>query len=171
MKLDLILDSGSQCSYITKNVCKRLALHFLGSKSVSIATFESRKEQSKSCEVVKIGLELKNNQLIELKLLVVPHICEPISNAAVALEKYPKLKFLPFASDMEHSRQIKPEILLGCDQYWSLVTGEVVKSESGPTAINTHLGWILTGHEAIRDLDDCDACYFNYTCNTGAWSD
>ena len=152
MKLHLILDSGSQCSYITKNACKRLALRFLGSKSVSIMTFGSKKEQSASCEVVKLGLELKNSEHMELKLLVVPHICEPINNAAVALDKYPQLKSLSFASDIEHPSQIKPDILLGCDQYWSLVTGEVVKSELGPIAINTHLGWILTGPVAIREI-------------------
>ena len=152
MKLHIILDSGSQCSYIPKNACKTLALHFLGSKSVSIMTFGSKKERSASCEVVKLGLELKNKKHMELKLLVVPHICKPINNATVALDKYPQLKSLPFASDIEHPSQIKPDILLGCDQYWSLVMGEVVKSELGPIAINTHLVWILTGPVAIREI-------------------
>ena len=37
------------------------------------------------------------------------------------------------------------DILIGSDQYWQLVTGEVVKSKSGPTAMNTKLGWVLSG--------------------------
>ena len=37
------------------------------------------------------------------------------------------------------------DILIGSDQYWQLVTGEVVKGKSGPTAMNTKLGWVLSG--------------------------
>ena len=37
------------------------------------------------------------------------------------------------------------DIHIGCDQYWNLVTGEVRRGEKGPTAINTRLGWVLSG--------------------------
>ena len=37
------------------------------------------------------------------------------------------------------------DILIGYDQYWNVVTGEVRKGTSGPTAINTILGWVLSG--------------------------
>ena len=151
MQLHVLLDSGSQCSYVTKGACKRLALCSLGSKSVSIMTFGSRQEQSTHCEVVKLGLELENSLHMELKLLAVPHICEPIANVAIALDKYPHLKSLVFASDLEHSSQISPDILLGCDQYWSLLTGEMIKSDSGPVAIKTHLGWILSGPALVQE--------------------
>ena len=46
--------------------------------------------------------------------LHVPHICEPLFNAAVDLERYPHLKALDFAS--EHDSQFRPDILLGSDQ-------------------------------------------------------
>ena len=102
-------------------------------------------------EVVKLGLELENNLHMELKLLAVPHICEPIANVAIALDKYPHLKSLVFASDLEHSSQISPDILLGCDQCWSLLTGEMIKSDSGPVAIKTYLGWILSGPAIVKE--------------------
>ena len=34
---------------------------------------------------------------------------------------------------------------------WSLLTGEMVKSESGPVAIKTHLGWILSGPAMVKE--------------------
>ena len=37
------------------------------------------------------------------------------------------------------------DILVGSDQYWSLVSGRVVRGEHGPTAIETKLGWVLSG--------------------------
>ena len=35
------------------------------------------------------------------------------------------------------------DILVGSDQYWSLVSGRVVRGEHGPIAIETKLGWVL----------------------------
>ena len=128
----ILLDSGSQCSYITHKTCNRLGLSSLGTKSMSIMTFGSRQEKLKDCVVVRIGLETKSGDHLELKLLSVPHICEPLFNAAIDLERYPHLKALEFASDLEHGGQFRPDILLGSDLYWTLLTGELIKSTSGP---------------------------------------
>ena len=37
------------------------------------------------------------------------------------------------------------DILVGSDQYWQLVSGKVLRGEDGPTAIQTRLGWVLSG--------------------------
>lgn len=65
--MHVLLDSGSQCSYITKSACQRLGLHSLGTKSVSILTFGSKQVFPVECEVVRVGLVTKNNACIELK--------------------------------------------------------------------------------------------------------
>ena len=44
------------------------------------------------------------------------------------------------------------DILVGADHYWSLVTGEVRRGSSGPVALNTRLGWVLSG--SIEQQDD-----------------
>jgi len=36
-------------------------------------------------------------------------------------------------------------MLVGSDYYWQLTTGEVIRGEGGPIAINTKLGWVLSG--------------------------
>ena len=36
-------------------------------------------------------------------------------------------------------------ILIGADQYWKLVTGKIRQEGTGPTAIETKLGWLLSG--------------------------
>uniref|UniRef100_A0A1X7SZU3 CCHC-type domain-containing protein n=1 Tax=Amphimedon queenslandica TaxID=400682 RepID=A0A1X7SZU3_AMPQE len=87
MSLFVLLDSGSQCSYVTNSVCKRLGLPSLGTKSVSIVTFGSKREFCTECHVVKIGFELKGDAHMELKLLTVGHICEPLTYEAINLNK------------------------------------------------------------------------------------
>ena len=103
---------------------------------MSIMTFGSRQEKLEDCVVVRIGLETKSGDHLELKLLSVPHTCQPLFNAGIDLERYPHLKALEFASDLEHGGQFRSDILLGSDLYWTLLTGELIKSTSGPVALN-----------------------------------
>ena len=37
---------------------------------------------------MKVGLETKTGESLEVRLLSVPHICEPLSSSVVDLEKY-----------------------------------------------------------------------------------
>ena len=37
------------------------------------------------------------------------------------------------------------DILVGSDYYWSIVTGEVIKAKTGLVAVNSKLGWLLSG--------------------------
>ena len=81
----ILFDSGSQCSYISEQACRRLGLDPLGTRSVSILTFGSKKESRTDCKIVRVGLGTEEDRLIELELLSIQHICETIANAAVNL--------------------------------------------------------------------------------------
>ena len=37
------------------------------------------------------------------------------------------------------------DLLIGSDVHWDVVTGEVIKCDSGPVAVATRLGWVLSG--------------------------
>ena len=41
--------------------------------------------------------------------------------------------------------ELQIDALIGSDHYWQLVIGIVIQAKSGPTAIQTHLGWVLSG--------------------------
>ena len=60
-----------------------------------------------------------------------------------AVKSYPHLSNLQLADDCEGHAPI--DVLVGADQYWNLVTGGVARGESGPAAIHTKLGWVLSG--------------------------
>ena len=53
--------------------------------------------------------------------------------------------------DYEHSRQIRSDIFFGSDYYWSFITEEILKVSQGSTALNTKLGWILSGPVARKE--------------------
>lgn len=39
------------------------------------------------------------------------------------------------------------DILIGSDHYWEVVTGRIIRGASGPTAVETNFGWVLSGPE------------------------
>ena len=64
-----------------------------------------------------------------------------VSNAS---KTYPHLTNLHLAySSGQHDAEV--DILIGSDHYWKIVTGKSKKGESGPTAIQTKLGWVFSG--------------------------
>ena len=60
-----------------------------------------------------------------------------------AVSNYPHLAGLTLADDCEGEADI--DMLVGTDQYWNFVTGRPIRGDSGPTAIHTKLGWVLSG--------------------------
>uniref|UniRef100_A0A1X7UPE2 Uncharacterized protein n=1 Tax=Amphimedon queenslandica TaxID=400682 RepID=A0A1X7UPE2_AMPQE len=81
-----------------------------------IITFGSRMECRTECNVVKLGLELKNYANLEHKLFTVSHIWNNL------IWNFYNNN-LEFSISLDHCKQIKPGILIGSDQYWSLLTG------------------------------------------------
>ena len=43
-------------------------------------------------------------------------------------------------------------MLIGSDVDWDVVTGEIVRGASGPVAINTRLGWVLSGPVQVGNV-------------------
>ena len=45
----------------------------------------------------------------------------------------------------------EPDILIGSEYYWDLVTGETKRGKDGPVAVQTRLGWVLSWHISFVD--------------------
>ena len=77
---------------------------------------------------------------------VVPNICDRLTSQAIAIciERTNSLKGLDFADYSDGKSSSRCDILIGSDYYWKLVTGSVCRSEKGPTAVYTKLGWVLS---------------------------
>jgi hypothetical protein len=56
------------------------------------------------------------------------------------MERYPHLKQLKAADLAQSLEVLSPEVLIGCDYYWHVVTGKIVKGNRGPVALQTQLG-------------------------------
>ena len=143
-ELCVLLDSGSQRSYITERAQRLLRLEAEGEERLSIATFGSERGEPKVCPVVTVGMDVKDHPHLYPVLCVVPTICEPLVGQPIAecIKGNKQLASLELA-DLSESNSV--DILIGSDYYWQVVTREICKGEGGPTGIPTRLGWVLSG--------------------------
>ncbi|KAL5475814.1 hypothetical protein EMCRGX_G025680 [Ephydatia muelleri] len=143
----MILDGGSQRSYITGQLREQLALPTLQTETLMIKPFGSEGGRITTCDVVQVGVKTKRGTYLELQLLVVPLICEPLTGQPMtcARERYSHLNGLELADSGAINDAIEISMLIGADYYWEIVTGRICRGRSGPTAIETKLGWVLSG--------------------------
>ncbi|XP_011408774.2 PREDICTED: uncharacterized protein LOC105315733, partial [Amphimedon queenslandica] len=142
--LRLVFDSGSHRSYITEEVCRKLSLRIVGKKDLIIATFGNTGGRRQSCKIAQAVLETNEGNTLVLNLMVVPLICEPLVGVSLndCIRGYDHLKDLDLADPGTNGDVIELDILIGLDYYWDIVSGEVLRGDSGPTATYSSLGWL-----------------------------
>ena len=147
MNLNIIFDNGSQRSYITERARERLRLSSVGQRELIISTFAASRSRKQICNIVKAILELASGEELLLSLLTTSIICEPIicqlSNEKA--QQYQHLHNIKLAEPAREGELIEFDILIGLDHYWDIITGETIRGPSGPTAIYSKIGWILSG--------------------------
>ena len=143
----MVLDIGSQRSYITTRARKALALTSESECHLAIAAFDNRRGASQLCGVVRVEVKTRDGPDMELTLFTVPHICDPLSAQPISLcaETCSDLLQLDLADTSDGETLMEIDVLIGSDYYWQLTTGKVLRGDSGPVAIHTRLGWVLSG--------------------------
>ena len=140
----ILLDSGSQRSYVTTALKERLKLAALKTETLNLNTFGDDRFTRQRCELVKLSLRGKEDD-VEISALCFPKICSPLSTS-LDVSRYPHLQGLDFAdASVVDGSQQNIDILIGSDFYFEILTGEVVRGDSGPVAVNSKFGWVVSG--------------------------
>ncbi|CAB3986454.1 Hypothetical predicted protein [Paramuricea clavata] len=143
----IVILKSSQCSYISSTLTGTLGLQSKGQRSVNIKTFGSNKTNAQVIDVVNLGIETAYGANIEMLAFTVPLIGQPLKNQFMsnASKTYPHLTNLRLADYSSGQHDAKVDILIGSDHYRKIMTGKTRQGDSGPTAIQTRLGWVLSG--------------------------
>lgn len=144
----ILLNSGSQRSYIHKNIVESIGLQ--GSSEVlSVATLGRETSESKRFQRVRFSLSpIRGHptEAVEMEALTLTKICNPLGPVMLNLVDNPHLQGLTLA-DSYPCNSVQVDILIGADHYYSFVTGICKKGENPESlvAVESHFGWILTG--------------------------
>lgn len=139
----VLMDGGSQRSYITNSLKTRLGLSPLRTETLNLNTFGEEQFKRRQCELVKVNLQGHDGTDIQICALNSPMICSPPS-AIVNLNNYPYLQKLELSEFSQQEGVDYIDILIGSDHYWDVVTGDIAR-EDGLVAINSKFGWLLSG--------------------------
>ncbi len=132
---------------MSDRVSSALSLVPKGEQQMYIATFGSGRKDPQICQVVSLGMRVREGRDVILSLFDVPTICEPLEGQPITLcaRQYDHLSQLELADASDGGSQMQVDLLIGSDYYWELATGEVRRGIGGPIAIRTRLGWVLSG--------------------------
>ena len=74
-------------------------------------------------------------------------ICLPLNsqNIEFAKENYNHLKHVKLADTNPQNLDLDIDILIGSDLYWNFICDTVIRGESGPVALLTKVGYVLSG--------------------------
>ncbi|KAL9982837.1 hypothetical protein ACROYT_G004946 [Oculina patagonica] len=144
----VLLDSGSQRSYIRKNIAESIGLQG-PSEIFSVATLGGDTSETKRLQIVPFTLSPIQGHptgTVKMEVLTIPKICNPLGPVKLNLKDNPHLQGLTFA-DSYPRNSVQVDVLIGADHYYSFVTGDCKRGETPESlvAVESHLGWILTG--------------------------
>ena len=141
VSIRILLDSGSQLSYITKDLQERLRLKPIRREKLQLNTFGNSAFDTRSCEVVQLEIQKANsNETLAITAYSSPVICSTLPTL-VSPQEYEHLKGLELADSDFPDSPHRIDVLIGSDYYWNIVTGDTIVGNHGPVAISSKLGW------------------------------
>ena len=114
---------------------------------MSIMTFGSNDVNVQKCDLMHVGTELMVGGARVLSLYAVPIVYEPFNCQSVTLCQlsYPHLAELPLADTSDDQKRLDVSILIGSEQYWNFITGEIRRGQGSPIVISSEFCRDLLG--------------------------
>ena len=147
LEIIAILDTSGQRSYVTPQVKEAIRARKSHSESMVIKTFGLEQREKRVCEIIQLRVATNDGGSLVLPVVVVPPICDPVHTCSIYTSSgaYKHLSGLELADPGVDGSDLETDLLIGSDHYWKVVTGRVVRGNNGPMAIETRLGWVLSG--------------------------
>ncbi|UYV63118.1 hypothetical protein LAZ67_2003185, partial [Cordylochernes scorpioides] len=151
----VLLDCGSQRSYISKRMVDALGLKRVQQVTLSHNLFGGGEIRQKKHNVYKVNVSSLNNEYMDdLKFLDQEVICGHISQ----VQDHTILNELKARginlSDICQGEEISIHMLIGSDLLSSILTGRMQILQNGVVVTETKLGWTVMGPAIGKDMED-----------------
>ena len=146
----VLFDSGSDKSYVSQGFVNKVKPKYVRQTSVSFATFGGRSHGAKAKMYEFSMRSVCSREEVTVQLPEVPLICLPLGKPKVDSRLLEEFDHLDLAFDYKEysdsSSHVTIDILIGQDLYWSVMLGDVFRSESSNlVAQKSVFGWTLSG--------------------------
>ena len=166
----VLIDSGSNQSFITKKLATKLGCEKIGEQDTNISTFGGADTCYKSLKKVAVTLkkvEDTSDNILTINVAQIETICAPVNtNLKIKEEDMRHLEELQLADPPELWKEGQEiDLLLGMDVYQDVMTGRIRKNKSGPIGMESIFGWILGGRLHSSE-EETKRVFFLQTANT-----
>ncbi len=146
VKVNILLDEGSQRTFITKNMASLLRVKSRSSERLLLSGFAAVSQTPSIYESVEITIVSRDKSLIVVRAITVEQIANPLDDKYHnAVKSLPYLQGLDLAHHSTNNDAFDIEILIGADFYWTFVGDDAPIRGEGPTAIRSRLGYLVSG--------------------------
>ncbi|XP_037502613.1 uncharacterized protein LOC119377081 [Rhipicephalus sanguineus] len=146
----ILLDTGSQRTFIRRDLSTRLDLPSVGTEDLSLLTFGSSKH-SRTYRYRTVQLKLQSRfdtHGITVDALEVPEVCI-VRTPAIGQDLLVQLRERNMLVADEQQLGDRPtqtiSVIIGSDHYWRIVTGRIERLSSDLCAVETIFGWLVQG--------------------------
>ena len=149
----VLFDGGSHRSFITSSAARKARLPIVKREWLSINGFGEIGKKSELRNVVEVIVSpVKGANSVRLEAYVVPEIASiPNNHVEIARNRYSHLRGLWFSDVNRSQDKLEIDILVGADYLWQFQKdGSIRGKQDEPVAIETELGWVLSGPLAIE---------------------
>ena len=146
IKARILLDSGSQHSYVTNSLKSKLNLTPVKTETLDLNTFDDKRLTKQKCDLVEVSLK-GTSGYHSISALCFPKICSPLSTT-IDISQYPYLKDLEFADCSVlngHDTNSDIDILIGPDYDFDFILGNIVRGDRGLVAVESEFGCLVSG--------------------------
>ena len=143
----VLLDSGSQRTYISKYITDKLKLTPIDKNLLTIYTFGTTKPKCIETPVVEVTMILKSGFTMKIKANVVPNITGTIERTPFRSETIKQtLKQYELADTIPVKKEsCNIDLLIGNDYYVDIVSAKRIMLSDGLYLFGSKFGWILSG--------------------------
>ena len=146
LRTNILIDEGSQRSFITNKLASALKLKNITMESLVLSGFAATTAEPDMYRTSKFFIINQEGKKMGISAIIVDHIVDSLFDKPRKLLKdLPNLKKLKLAHQDLGEPVFNVDILIGADHYWSVIKdGERVRGP-GPTAVRSTLGYLVSG--------------------------
>ena len=152
----ILLDSGSQRTYVTERLAEQLQLKKEKEEEIKLVTFGSESAKTIKTTQTKLNIKLKNETYLEVSANIVPVISGSVQRKAMKLKSSENFEHL--VSSLELADDVPKmfesssvDVLIGNDYYLDIIMSQRIEVQPGLYLLSSKLGWILTGRSGDHE--------------------
>ena len=142
----VLFDTGTDRSYVSSRLVKRVEPEWVGTQPISYSVFGTdHGGKSELRNLFHVNLKCADESYVSLFATEIPIICAPVYRPDIPLHVLQSFEGLSYEADCSDGGEVQVDVLIGLDAYWKFMKSGIVRNTGGLVAQESVFGWVLSG--------------------------